>query len=165
MIVIICPSEAAPELAAERSPSHVLALAAPGDAPAPIDAPETLALGFNDIAEPRPGLVQPQAADIAALLGFALGWNGARPLLVHCRMGVSRSTAAAFAIACQARPKEQEERIAQRLRRACPVATPNPLMVALADVALGRGGRMVAAIQAIGRGADYAPYRFAELWT
>lgn len=33
-------------------------------------------------------------------------------------------------------------------------ATPNPLMVRLADEALGRSGRMARAVAGIGRGAD-----------
>ena len=38
------------------------------------------------------------------------------------------------------------------IRRASATATPNGRLVALADRALGRDGRMVAAIDAIGRG-------------
>jgi predicted protein tyrosine phosphatase len=44
--------------------------------------------------------------------------------------------------------------LAQALRRASPTATPNRRLVALADDRLGRQGRMIAAITAIGRGAD-----------
>ena len=42
--------------------------------------------------------------------------------------------------------------IAQALRRASPTATPNIRIVSLADRLLGRDGRMVAAIETIGRG-------------
>jgi predicted protein tyrosine phosphatase len=45
-----------------------------------------------------------------------------------------------------------EELIARRLREASPTAYPNRLMIRLADAALGRSGRMVQAIEAIGRG-------------
>ena len=44
--------------------------------------------------------------------------------------------------------------IARELRTRAPFATPNGRLVALADALLGRKGRMVAAIRAIGRGAD-----------
>ena len=76
---------------------------------------------------------------------------------------MSRSTAAAFILACQREPGLSEVDIAAALRSASPIATPNPLMVALADAALGRNGRMIAAIAAIGRGADYAPYTSFDL--
>jgi predicted protein tyrosine phosphatase len=40
------------------------------------------------------------------------------------------------------------------LRHAAPSATPNLKLVATADAILGRKGRMIAAIESIGRGAD-----------
>ncbi len=52
--------------------------------------------------------------------------------------------------------------IAQALRRASPTATPNIRIVSLADRLLGRDGRMVAAIETIGRGClaeEAAPFR------
>ena len=49
-------------------------------------------------------------------------------------------------------PKRDEASIAQALRRASPTATPNIRIVSLADRLLGRDGRMVAAIETIGRG-------------
>ena len=45
-----------------------------------------------------------------------------------------------------------EELIALRLREASPTAYPNRLIIRLADDALGRRGRMVRAIEGIGRG-------------
>jgi predicted protein tyrosine phosphatase len=72
--------------------------------------------------------------------------------VVHCYAGISRSTASAFASVCALNPHRDEESIAQALRRASPTATPNIRIVSLADQLLGRGGRMVAAIETIGRG-------------
>jgi predicted protein tyrosine phosphatase len=40
------------------------------------------------------------------------------------------------------------------LRQRSPTATPNARLVALADAALKREGRMIAAIEKIGRGED-----------
>ena len=65
-----------------------------------------------------------------------------------------RSTAAAFIAACALDPSRHEASIADALRAASPSATPNPRLVAVADAMLGREGRMIAAIQAIGRGAE-----------
>ena len=79
--------------------------------------------------------------------------DGPRPLLIHCWAGISRSCAAAYILACDRNPGHEQE-IAVDLRRRAPFATPNRLMVQLADDMLVRGGRMVDAIDAIGRGAE-----------
>ena len=44
--------------------------------------------------------------------------------------------------------------IAKELRRASPTASPNTRIVELADRVLGRGGRMIRAIETIGRGIE-----------
>jgi predicted protein tyrosine phosphatase len=75
-------------------------------------------------------------------------------MLIHCYAGVSRSTASAFIAACKLSPHREEAEIARVLRQASPTATPNLRFVALADERLGRGGRMVSAIEAIGRGQE-----------
>jgi predicted protein tyrosine phosphatase len=49
-------------------------------------------------------------------------------------------------------PGADEEEIALAIRDASPTASPNRRIVALADAALGRGGRMTDAIESIGRG-------------
>jgi predicted protein tyrosine phosphatase len=82
----------------------------------------------------------------AAVLKFLDGWTGEEDLLIHCRRGVSRSTAAAFIALCVARPDADEADLLARLRRAAPHADPCPLMVSNADAALGRNGRMTEAL-------------------
>ena len=84
-------------------------------------------------------------------------------MLIHCWFGVSRSTAASFIAACLLRPDIDEMEHAEQLRRIAPFATPNALMVTLADKAMERQGKMVQAIKAIGRGAECSegtPYRW-----
>jgi len=57
-----------------------------------------------------------------------------------------------------------EDLIARRLRRASPTATPNKLIISIADDMLGRGGRMVDAIAAIGMGepaSEAIPFHLA----
>jgi predicted protein tyrosine phosphatase len=64
--------------------------------------------------------------------------------------------------ACALNPHRDEITIARQIRRASPTAMPNRRLVALADHLLGRGGRMVAAIEAIGPGlaaAEGRPFR------
>src|SRR5690606_12006237 len=75
-------------------------------------------------------------------------------LVVHCYAGISRSTAAAYALAAALQPERDEAELAEELRRLAPSATPNPLLIAHADYLLGRNGRMSRAIKRIGRGAD-----------
>jgi predicted protein tyrosine phosphatase len=65
---------------------------------------------------------------------------------------------------CALNPASEERAIATALRRASPTATPNVRIVALADHLLGRRGRMVAAVEAIGQGAlasEAEPFRLA----
>ena len=76
------------------------------------------------------------------------------PLVLHCWAGISRSTAAAYIAACALAPDRDEAALALVLREASPSATPNARFIALADDILGRQGRMVDAIRAIGRGAE-----------
>ena len=91
---------------------------------------------------------------IAAILEFGEGWTGQRALVVSCFAGISRSTAAAYGLACQKAAPGREVEVAVELRARSPSATPNPLVVALMDEILGRKKRMIAAIQGIGRGAE-----------
>jgi predicted protein tyrosine phosphatase len=165
MRLIISPASETRRLCREARPSHLLRLVSPdqaGDAAQLADG-ETLALVMHDITAPAPDRIAPEPAMIQALLEFSHGWSGARPLVAQCWAGVSRSTAAAFIVACQKRPDLAERALAAALRRAAPQATPNPLMVAHADALLGRAGRMAAAAQAIGRGAEFSRFACAEL--
>ncbi|WP_061934206.1 tyrosine phosphatase family protein [Aureimonas sp. AU22] len=118
-------------------------------------APERhLFLGMNDIAAPAEGMTHPASHHLDRLLEFGHRWSRDKPLAVHCWAGISRSTAAAYILALAINPKLDEDALAQELRRRAPSATPNPLLVSMADEKLGRGGRMVKAIAGIGRGAD-----------
>lgn len=152
----VCPlSRLGDTLRATGARSVVTLLAADARAGLPpLPVTDHLLLDVSDISAPRDGYALPEEAHVARLLGFARAWDRRHPLVVHCYAGVSRSTAAAFAIACALDPASAERDIAARLRAASPSATPNPRLVALADRLLGRSGRMVAAVGAIGRGRD-----------
>jgi predicted protein tyrosine phosphatase len=122
--------------------------------PAEIDPDRHLFMGMSDIVEPLDGHVLPAEEHVHKLIGFARAWDRNEPLVIHCHAGVSRSTAAAFIIACALAPSRRESEIADAIRSASQTATPNRRMVAIADAMLGRNGRMVAAIEGIGRGSD-----------
>jgi predicted protein tyrosine phosphatase len=112
-----------------------------------------LILSMDDISTPMDGYTIPCDDHVSALIAFVRGWNRAKPLVVHCYAGISRSTAGAYVAACALNPGRDEWAIARELRQASATATPNSRLVALADRMLRRDGRMVAAIEAIGRGA------------
>lgn len=134
-------------------PSHLISLLDPESM---IETPEGVAhhlkVGVNDIPEPIEGLIHPTAEVVEDILRFGREWEPADPMLVHCWAGISRSSATAFILACERNPDASERDIAWRLRKASRAATPNTLMVQLADDMLGRGGRMVNAVRQIGIG-------------
>lgn len=131
--------------------THRLSLLDP-DWPDPEDfarypAHEALTLRFHDIIEERPGMELPRPEHISAVLAF--GRTAARdagPMLIHCHMGVSRSTAAAAALLLQAHPEADEEALLARIAEIRPQAWLNSLMIGFVDAELGRGGRLVAAL-------------------
>jgi predicted protein tyrosine phosphatase len=109
-----------------------------------------LLLGMDDIPEPADGYVAPCEDHVAKLIAFARDWDRCTPLVVHCYAGISRSTAGAFVTACALNPHRAELRIAQELRRRSDTAAPNRRIVSIADDLLGRSGRMIEAIDALG---------------
>lgn len=116
-------------------------------------APENhLWLRMDDIAVPLDGHVEPAESHIGDLLGFVRSWDRTAPMVVHCYAGISRSTASAFVAVCALNSGRSEVAIAQALREASPTASPNMLIVTIADRMLDRRGRMVAAVEHIGRG-------------
>ncbi len=136
-------------------PSRVVSLMNPDHAAPSLErVTPHLVLRFNDLSAPRPGYQEPGGGAIAQLLNFVACAPASETVLVHCWMGISRSPAAAFILACARRPQVPEAEIAQGLRAASPSATPNPMLVRLADDHLRREGRMVEAIGSIGRGAE-----------
>jgi len=111
-----------------------------------------LRLVMNDISEPQPGMVTPSGDHVSKLIDFITAWERDMPMLIHCWAGISRSTAAAFISLCALNPDTDETRIAHALRDASPTATPNRMLVTHADDILKRDGRMVRAVEKIGRG-------------
>jgi predicted protein tyrosine phosphatase len=130
--------------------------------PACVAAEDHLFLGMHDIAAETEGFNAPAEHHVRRLLAFVTRWPRKTPLVVHCWAGVSRSSAGAFIAACALNPQRGEDRIARAIRDASETASPNVRLVALADQILGRDGRMVAAVEAIGRGApceEGTPFR------
>ena len=130
--------------------------------PAQVLPENHLWLRLHDISAPLDGYIMAGEEQVADLLRFVKRWDRRAPLVVHCYMGISRSTASAYASVCALNPERSEADIAQSLREASPTATPNIRIVSLADKLLGRQGRMIAAVETIGRGImaeEAAPFR------
>lgn len=155
-VLTICGIEELPGHEA-RDVTHVLSLLDPEwpelEAFRRYGAHHRRILHFNDIIEPQPGRIMPTPDDVAAILAFgnelqaSKDGRGEGHLLVHCHMGVSRSTAAMLSLLAQSHPDEEEDRLFQRLRDIRPQAWPNSLMVGFADEQLGRRGRLTAALR------------------
>ncbi|WP_294535093.1 protein tyrosine phosphatase [uncultured Rhodoblastus sp.] len=155
-LVYVCPLSRVEQVVAQcGADSLVSLLSPPYRAPrlAAIARDRHLAIGLSDIVAPMAGQVLPESRHVESLIAFFQNWDRARPLVVHCYAGVSRSPAAAFIGLCALEAAPEIE-IARNLRRLSPSATPNKRLVELADALLSRDGRMVAAIESIGRGAD-----------
>lgn len=156
-MIYVCPMASVAETVAQTGATRLVTLlngGTPFERPVAIAPPNHLFLSMNDIVDAQTGLVPPSPAHVETLLAFVRDWDRTTPLVVHCFAGISRSTAAAYITAAALAPQRDEAELAWTLRRLSPSATPNIRLVRLADAILGRKGRMIAAIEAIGRGAD-----------
>jgi predicted protein tyrosine phosphatase len=136
-----------------RDATHVLSLLDPGT-PAPTafssyDPHVRATLYFHDAIEPAPDIVLPEMSDVETILAFARDAGDARHLLIHCHLGVSRSTAAMLMVLAQASPNDPEDALADRLLEIRPQAWPNSRMIGFADALLGRDGRLTDAVSRI----------------
>ncbi len=136
-----------------RDVTHVLSLLDPGT-PEPTafsryDPHVRATLYFHDAIEPAPDVVLPELSDVETILAFARDAGDVRHLLIHCHMGISRSTAAMLMVLAQGFPDELEGALVDRLLEIRPQAWPNSRMIDFADARLGRNGRLSAAVSGI----------------
>ncbi|HVX78028.1 MAG TPA: protein-tyrosine phosphatase family protein [Bradyrhizobium sp.] len=154
-MIHVCSLAALPDIVKTTGASHVLTVMAKVDQ---VQRPESvleanhLKVSVDDITEVTEGFVAPSEVHVEQVLNFVRGWDRSAPMVIHCFAGISRSTASAFAAVCALNPHRDEIEIAQKIRAASPVASPNRLIVSLADKALGRDGRMLRALDAMGPG-------------
>ncbi len=155
--IVVCPLSRLAETVAQSGARHVVTLINSDTLvtrPPVVEVADHLILGIHDICEPADGMVCPAEEHVNEFLGFVGRWDRQSPIVVHCYAGISRSTAAAYSAFCSLRPDLDEGEIALRLRHRSPQATPNARFIALADNILERDGRMVRAVERIGRGAE-----------
>jgi predicted protein tyrosine phosphatase len=131
--------------------THVLSILDPGT-PEParfaaLPADQLLRLKFHDIIETNiPAMYPPAAEHIEQIIAF--GADAARAhhrILIHCHMGISRSTAAAITLLAS-RHGDAEAAVA-RVTELRPIAWPNLRMIELADAARNFDGRLVRAVR------------------
>lgn len=112
------------------------------------DSNRHLVLSFNDISMIGSDISNKQRIDCGHLIAFLTQHDMRYPLLIHCTLGISRSTAAAY-IMLNLHRQNQEFEIAQYLRDKIPYAMPNMTLISIADTLLGRNGRMTSAIEGL----------------
>ncbi len=156
LTLTICGIEELPAHSVRRV-THVLSVLDP-DLPE-IDAFGTygehhrVTLRFHDIIDPASGRIHPEPGHVEQILQFGeslregLSARVEGHLLVHCHMGISRSTAAMLTLMAQNDVAADEDELFERLRGVRPQSWPNSVMIGFADEQLGRGGRLTEALR------------------
>ena len=107
-----------------------------------------MTIKFNDISLSNDDIHHEQRIACGRLINFLTSHDMRYPMLIHCTLGISRSTAAAY-IALNLHLKNKEYEIAQYLRSKIPYAVPNITLISIADSLLGSNGSMKVAIEAL----------------
>jgi predicted protein tyrosine phosphatase len=157
--IVVCGLSDLARTVEKHRARHMVSLLSPQTPVPPFDrlgVDRHLFLEMHDISSAVDGMAAPDRTHVENLIAFARNWTREDPLLIHCWMGISRSTAAAYISAIAVNPQLDEQALALELRRRSPSATPNERLIALADDILDRRGAMKDAIKRIGRGAEAA---------
>jgi predicted protein tyrosine phosphatase len=154
-MIHVCSLARLHDTVAETGATHIVTLLRLIDRvqrPATVAESNHLILGMDDIAMPMDGYTHPAEEHVSDLIAFVRRWDRRAPVVMHCYAGISRSTAGAFISACALNPDRDEAAIARAIRQSSKTAMPNIMLVGHADRILGRKGRMVAAVEALGPG-------------
>jgi predicted protein tyrosine phosphatase len=154
-MIHVCSLARLHDTVADTGASHIVTLLRLVDRverPKAIVETNHLILGMDDIAAPTDGYIHPAEEHVTELIEFVQRWDRRAPMVVHCYAGISRSTAGAFISACALNPQRDEATIARTIRGSSRTAMPNSMLVSHADRILGRKGRMIAAVEALGPG-------------
>jgi predicted protein tyrosine phosphatase len=136
--------------------THVLSILDPEtpepDAFGAFGAHAKLELRFHDVIEENvAGYDSPQPHHIEALLEFGRDLLSQPPgeahLLVHCHMGISRSTAAALLLLAEATPDRPAREMMAEIAEVRSKAWPNLRMIEIGDRMLGLKGSLVRAVR------------------
>ena len=104
-----------------------------------------LYLTFDDVEHKAHGEKPPKTEDILKILEFTKNNTAAPSILVHCRAGVSRSTATAVIMHMFWLGRGNEQQALDLVSNSISdrVIHPNVLMIKLADEIMGCGGRLI----------------------
>ncbi|WNK01395.1 protein-tyrosine-phosphatase [Thalassospiraceae bacterium LMO-JJ14] len=148
----VCGVEELPKHS-RRAVTHVLSLIDPDwpeiTAFESFDPHHRAVFRFHDIIDPLPGRTPPSSEIVESVLEFgrdvASQAGAGKPvrLLIHCHMGVSRSSAAMLSFMAQTHRDEPVSTLYDRLRSIRPKSWPNSVMVGYIDDYLGFGGELV----------------------
>ena len=105
------------------------------------DEPKQLILRFDDINHPMDDYVIPQMSHIKRALDFADKIEDGS-LLIHCRAGISRSSAIALAVIAKRLGSGKEEEAINTLEHINPNCRPNKSIVEMTDELLERNGEL-----------------------
>lgn len=151
--ITVCGIEELPGHA-KRKISHVLSIVDPDhgsiDAFGDYGEHARMELRFHDIIEDVPGMEPPQPHHVEEVLAFGREVlndpEAAAHLLVHCHMGVSRSTASMSLILAQAQPDLDARQILHQVLAIRGKAWPNLRILGFGEDILGRKGEFTEAV-------------------
>lgn len=118
-----------------------------GEAMARLGAAEVLKLRFHDCIEHLPLRAPPDAGHVAAIVQFGrrVRAHAAPRVLIHCHMGISRSTAAAIILLAD--HGHAPEAAVEHVCAIRPVAWPNLRMIELGDRLLNLETKLIQAVR------------------
>lgn len=162
--ISVCARDEVPAIAG-RGITHLLSIDKPDE---PTPTPEVYDgvhwhVQFDDIVSQAEAeefdATLPEIEDIRQVLDYAdccLQSSHTQPvhLLVHCQAGISRSTAAAYAMVSQMLGEGREQDALEHLFDIRPEASPNKLVVKHADAILNRNGKLLEALESLQRERD-----------
>ncbi len=166
-MILVTPLSAVETTIRRYRPSHMVTLLSPEhmiETPDGFPPEAHLRLGVNDVADPAFGDTPPagRACRTSCSPSAAAGTARRR---CWCIAGPVSAARPRRPISCSATGlgRAAKNEIAKAIRFRAPHAYPNRLMVQLADAALGREGRMLRAVEALGRGRIVAEGECVEL--
>jgi predicted protein tyrosine phosphatase len=137
--IIICGLKDIEEAVRKYEPDMMLTIINKNfspDTPKGLDQSRHLKMLIDDISEPREGFVLPEKENVQDLLDFTNDWDQTKPIIIHCHMGISRSTATSLGVMCKY-DKENLTKNVEKLKEIAPHASPNKLMTRYVDDILG----------------------------
>ncbi len=88
----------------------------------------------------------PDMQQVADGIQFILDHVGHGDVLVHCQSGKARSVGIAMGALALMYPDDSAEQIIDRMLEIRPIAAPNIIVVEMADLVAGRGGKLLQAV-------------------